>query len=80
MAEFTPIELPGNLIPAEDVELAVLDGNALVLIGAVRSGLRRAGNSPEVLKAFSEEAMSGDYQHVIQTCVAYTTGPVIANG
>lgn len=41
-------------------------------IGAVRRALRRAGNGPEVLAAFTKEALSGDYDHILQTCIAYT--------
>lgn len=54
-----------------DFELLGQDGNPMVLIGYTRRVLRRAGNSQEVLKAFAEEAMSGDYDHVLQTCMAY---------
>lgn len=66
------IDTPQDLIPA-DVELDGLDGNAMVVIGAVTRGLRRAGNSPEVISAFANEAMSGDYDHVLQTAIAYTS-------
>lgn len=47
------------------------DGNAMNLMGYTRRVLKRAGNSNEVLTAFSNEATSGDYDHVIQTCMAY---------
>lgn len=66
------MDTPAGLIPA-DVELEGLDGNAIVIIGAVSRGLRRAGNSKDVLDAFANEAMSGDYDHVLQTAIAYTS-------
>lgn len=65
------IDVPANLIPA-DVELEGLDSNAFSIIGAVARGLRRAGNDKEVVDAFTAEAMSGDYDHVLQTAMAYT--------
>jgi hypothetical protein len=54
-----------------EFELVGQDGNAMMLIGYTRGVLRKAGNSPEVLTAFSDEVTSGDYDHVIQTCMAY---------
>ena len=55
----------------DEFDLVSQDGNAMVLIGYTRRMLRRAGNPPSVLTAFAEEAMSGDYDHVIQTCMTY---------
>lgn len=66
------IATPAGLIPGV-IDLESQDGNAMSLIGAVRRALKRAGNTPEVLTAFSDEAMGGDYDHVLQTCMAYTT-------
>lgn len=67
------IDVPEGTVPA-DVDLTSIDGNAMFIIGAVRSGLRRAGNPPEVIKAFSEQAMSGDYDNVLRCAIAFTTG------
>lgn len=64
------IQTPDNLIPA-NIELVGLDGNAFSVIGAVATGLRRAGNDKAVIDAFRAEAMSGDYDHVLQTAMAY---------
>jgi len=61
---------PDDLIRPE-VQLTGEHGNAFVLIGVVSRALRRAGNSPAVVDAFREEAMSGDYDHVLQACMAY---------
>lgn len=68
---YQQIQVPDGLIPGV-VDLEGLDGNAMVLIGTVRRALRLAGNDRDVLDAFSNEAIDGDYQHVIQTCLAYT--------
>ena len=64
------IETPEDLIRPE-VENFGADGNALSLVGSVARELRRVGNTPEVVDAFRKEALSGDYDHVVQTCMAY---------
>lgn len=48
-----------------------LDGNAFNIMGATRKLLRDAGASPEFLAAYTREATSGDYDHVLQTSIAY---------
>lgn len=53
------------------VQLLGTDGNAMMMIGAVRKALRRAGVPAEELNAFSAEARAGDYDHVLQTCMAW---------
>jgi hypothetical protein len=65
------IETPAGLIPGI-IDLEGQDGNAMMLIGIVRQALKRAGNTSDILNCFSSEAMSGDYDHVLQTCIAYT--------
>lgn len=63
---------PEGFIPA-DVDLSELDGNALGIIGTVARELKRAGNSRDVIDAFRAEAMSGNYDHVLHTAIAYTS-------
>lgn len=60
---------PGTIRPT--VSLVGFDGNAGSIIGRVRLALRRAGNPEDVLNAFSTEAMSGDYDHVLKAAQAY---------
>ena len=64
------IEVPNGLIKPE-VQLTGEDGNAFFIMGRVAKELRRAGNAPEIVEAFQTEAMSGDYDHVLQTAMAY---------
>jgi hypothetical protein len=64
------ITTPNNLI-RPTVRLTGEDGNAFFIIGRCAKALRREGNPPEVIKAFQDEAMSGDYDHVLQTAIAY---------
>jgi hypothetical protein len=64
------IDTPDDLIRPE-VRLTDGDGNAGSVIGACVRALRRAGNTPEVIQAFRREAMSGDYDHVLETAITY---------
>lgn len=57
--------------PTSSDDLLSLDGNAFVIIGAVQRTLRRAGASAEFCKAFVAEATSGEYDHLLQTSIAY---------
>jgi len=52
------------------VQLTGKDGNAFAIIGAVSQALKRSGNS-ELAKEFQKEAMSGDYDHLLQTAMEY---------
>ena len=56
--------------PEIDVQLSGTDGNAFALMGQVTKALKRAGHGDEV-DAFRAEAMSGDYDHLLQTCAAW---------
>ncbi len=53
------------------VQLLGENGNALMIIGLCKKSLQKAGYSRgEVLK-FQEEAMSGDYDNVLQTAMKW---------
>ena len=55
--------------PEVHVELAGQDGNAFAIIGRVREAMKRSGLSEEDVKAFTDEATSGDYDHLLQTAM-----------
>ena len=59
------------LYPDVTVQLTGQDGNAFFIISRTRSALRDAGVPNDKIAEFSEEAMSGDYNHVLQTVMAY---------
>lgn len=61
-------ETPEKIKPT--VQLSGEDGNAMAIISRVRMALRDAGDF-EQATAFVKEATSGDYDHVIQTCMKY---------
>lgn len=51
--------------------LVGIDGNAFTILGTVRKALRRAGASSVYIEAYTAEATSGSYDHLIQTSMAY---------
>lgn len=57
--------------PEITVELVGRDGNAFAILGAVRREMRRGGVPKEEIDAYMEEAMSGDYDHLLQTTMRW---------
>ena len=57
--------------PEIHVRLTGKDGNALVLISTVIRALRGQGIDQASIEEFSRDATSGDYDHVLQTCMAW---------
>jgi hypothetical protein len=57
--------------PDIEVQLTGEDGNAFSIIGRVRKALQRAGVPDAEIKEFSDEAMSGDYDNVLQTAMKW---------
>lgn len=53
------------------VKLVGTDGNAFAIMGKVKGALKSAGASSEEVKLFLEEAMSGDYSHLLRTCTKW---------
>ena len=54
-----------------EVELVGTDGNAFAVISKCMRALWKAGYTPEEVKKFQSEAMSGDYNHVLATCMKW---------
>lgn len=57
--------------PHITVSLVGEDGNAFMVLGLVSRALRRGGVSDEERKAFFDEAMASDYDHLLQTVMAW---------
>jgi hypothetical protein len=52
------------------VKLTGEDGNAYAIMGRVRHDLRRGGRI-DLIEEFTKEATSGNYDHLLQTCMKY---------
>jgi hypothetical protein len=59
--------------PEVKVDLVGQDGNAFSIMSRVTLAMRRARISKEEQKAFQDEAKSGDYDHLLQTCMEWVT-------
>lgn len=57
--------------PDVTVQLSDQDGNAMSVIASVRRGLRRAGVPMVEMADFTTTAMSGDYDNVLRTAMAW---------
>ncbi len=57
--------------PNVTVQLTGTDGNAFAVLGKVKQALRRAKVSQEEQAAFLKEAMSGDYNDLLATCMKW---------
>ena len=53
------------------VNLIGKDGNAFSIIGKVRKALARAGADKEYVDKYQDEAMSGDYDHLLVVTMGY---------
>lgn len=57
--------------PDIKVELTGQDGNAFSILGRVSKAMRKAGRSDKEVKEFCDEAMTGDYDHLLRTCMEW---------
>ena len=65
--------MPGTQPKYPDVyvPLAGEDGNAFSIMGRVTKALKRAGATSEEITEFREQAMSGDYNHLLQVVLSW---------
>lgn len=57
--------------PEVKVQLTGCDSHPFSIVHAVRRGLKAAGVSREEQELFREEALSGDYDNVLQTAMRW---------
>ena len=57
--------------PDITVKLVGTDGNAFAILANMKQALRKHKVSGEDIESFLEEAMSGDYDHLLQTCMKW---------
>lgn len=62
---------PTVRFPNARARLSTVDGNAFALLAAVKRALRTAGATEDEQREFVNEATSGDYHHLIQTCMRW---------
>ena len=59
--------------PDVEVELVGQDGNAFVILGAVSKEMGKAKLPKTEIDLFMAEAMNGDYNHLLQTCMKWVS-------
>lgn len=59
--------------PEIEVQLVGENGNAWSILSRVQRAMKREGVHPDELDLFMEEAMSGDYNYLLQTCEQWVT-------
>jgi hypothetical protein len=64
-------DVRGVRYPDVRVSLVGEDGNAFAILGRVQKELRRASVEPEEIQEFVREATAGDYDHLLQTAMAW---------
>jgi hypothetical protein len=57
--------------PNIPVKLVGQDGNAFSILARCRQAMRQAGLPKAEIDAFFAEAKSGDYNHLLATCVRW---------
>jgi len=57
--------------PEIEVELVGQDGNAFFVLGTVKQAMKRAGLAKSEIDEFMTDAQSGDYDHLLQTCMKW---------
>lgn len=61
------------LYPEAVAQLSGEDGNAFAIIATVRRALRDARVPSDEVTRFQDEAMSGDYDHLLRTAMRWVT-------
>ena len=57
--------------PEITVKLVDGDGNAFAILGSMRKAMNMANIPQEEIQNFFNEAMAGDYNHLLQTCMKW---------
>ena len=63
--------MEGVKYPEIKVQLTGEDGNPFAIIGKTSRALKRGGVSAEEVREFQDEAMSEDYDHLLQTAMRW---------
>lgn len=62
-------------LPPVAVSFDGVDGNALALLGHWRVAAREQGWAEADIEAVSQEAMAGNYEHLLRTLFGHSTSP-----
>jgi len=54
-----------------EVQIIGEDGNAFVILSKVKNAMKKHGCDKEHIEKYMEEAMSGDYDHLLRVTMEY---------
>jgi len=54
-----------------EVALSTIDGNAFSIMGATIKALKAVGATPDEIKEYQAEAMSGSYENLVKTTMEW---------
>ncbi len=57
--------------PFITVKLVGQSGNAFAILGKVSQAMKKFGLPNDVISEFSKEALEGDYDHLLRTCMEW---------
>lgn len=57
--------------PNIEIPLSEMDGNGCLILGRCIKEAKKAGLSQEIIKEFEAEAIKGDYDHLLRTCMLW---------
>ena len=57
--------------PNIKVKLVGTDGNAFAILSKVRRALKQAKVETSEIESFTKQAMSGDYDNLLRTCLCW---------
>ena len=57
--------------PHVRVQMTGEDGNVFFVLGRCHKAAEKAGLTEDEFKAFLDECMSGDYEHLLATCTRW---------
>jgi hypothetical protein len=63
----------GPKFPEVEVQLTGEDGNAFFILARVSKAMKDAGVDKADIAAYKDEAIKGDYDHLLQTTMATVT-------
>jgi hypothetical protein len=61
------------IYPDVEVQLIGMDGNGFSIMGRVVKALEENGVTKKETRKFMDECMSGDYDHLLQTCIKWVS-------
>ncbi len=67
--------MPASTLPKVKCKLVGEDGNAFAILGRFTQAARKAGWTNDQIKTVRDDAMSGDYDHLLRVIMQHCKNP-----